>query len=279
MRGSSPRSLTWSGDAMWALRYPEEAARVPLVTGWMEARAVLALWAGAATLILAQVLPAQAVAVIAVAAVHGGLIAAALLWGGARVVEAGVAIAVLAAARIVVSIHPLGALAYLALPVWLGRLALRGRLFRLGLAAPWPWGAVAIGALAGSALALHLVTSASRTLGYGVHFDVAAFGPAFAYDLGANVLSAELFFRGALMQHLWRRWTFATALTVASIAATLRYCADPFVGTVELRLGAAVYMAMLAILNGWLYRWSGSLLPGLAAAAVFFACYRLLAMG
>ena len=264
---------------MWALRYPEEAARVPLVTRWREARAVLALWAGAAALILAHVLPAQAVAVIAVAAVHGGFIAAALLWGGAGVADAGVAIALLIVARLAVSVHPLGALAYLAMPLWLAHLAVRGRLARLGLSSPWPWGAVAIGALAGSALALHLVTCASRTLGYDVQYHAGTFLPAFAYDAGANVLSAELFFRGALMQHLWRRWSFATALTVASIAATLRYCADPFVGTVELRLGAAVYMAMLAILNGWLYRWSGSLLPGLAAAMVFFAVYRLLAIG
>jgi hypothetical protein len=38
-------------------------------------------------------------------------------------------------------------------------------------------------------------------------------------------------------------------------------------------------MTLLALLNGALFRWSGSLLPGLAAAAVFFACYRLLAIG
>jgi hypothetical protein len=78
---------------------------------------------------------------------------------------------------------------------------------------------------------------------------------------------------------LWRRWSFALALATASALATLRYVVDPHVGTIELRVGAAVYMALLAILNGVLYRWSGSLLPGLAAAGVFFACYRLLAIG
>jgi hypothetical protein len=38
-------------------------------------------------------------------------------------------------------------------------------------------------------------------------------------------------------------------------------------------------MTMLALLNGALCRWSGSLLPGLVAAAIFFACYRLLTTG
>jgi membrane protease YdiL (CAAX protease family) len=136
-----------------------------------------------------------------------------------------------------------------------------------------------VGALAGLALALHLVTCVSRTLGYALRVDAGALVPALAYDLGANIVSAELFFRGALLHHLWRRWTFGLALAVASLAATLRYCVDPFVATTELRVGAAVYMMMLAILNGVLCRWSGSLLPGLVAATIFFACYRLLGTG
>jgi membrane protease YdiL (CAAX protease family) len=135
---------------------------------------------------------------------------------------------------------------------------------------------VAIGGLVGAALALHLVTCASRTLGYGLRFEPTIFVAGFGYDVGANIVSSELFFRGALLQHLWRRWSFTAALTVATAAATLRYCVDPFVATTELRVGAAVYMALLAVGNGLLYRWSGSLLPGLAAACVFFACYRLL---
>jgi hypothetical protein len=174
--------------------------------------------------------------------------------------------------------HPLGALAYLAVPVWIGILAARGRLAGLALGSPWPWGGVAVGALGGAALALHLFVCASRTLGYAVRLDPAAFA-AVAYDLGANVISAELFFRGALLHHCWRRWPFPVALGVVSLATAVRYCVDPFVATTELRVGAAVYMTMLALLNGLLCRWSGSLLPGLAAAAVFFACYRLLTSG
>ena len=264
---------------MWALEHPREPAAVPLTTGWMEARTVLVLWAAAGIIAAAHVLPADVVAIIGVAAVHGGLLAAALVWAGLGPAQAGSAIVLLALARGLVAVDSLGAIAYLAVPLWLGRLTRAGRLARLGLARPWPWGGVFIGTLAGSALALHLVTCASRTLGYGVHLQARTVLPALAYDLGANVLSAELFFRGAFLQHLWRRWSFGLALAAATAAAALRYCVDPFVASAELRVGAAVYMTLLALLNGALFRWSGSLLPGLAAAAVFFACYRLLAIG
>jgi hypothetical protein len=103
--------------------------------------------------------------------------------------------------------------------------------------------------------------------------------PALAYDLGANVISAELFFRGTLLSNAWRRCSFALALALATAATAIRYCADPFVATTELRLGAAVYMTLLAILNGLLYRWAGNVLPGLAASTVFFAAYRLIGRG
>jgi hypothetical protein len=263
---------------MWALQHTEESARVPITHGWEEARAVLVLWGLAAVIAAVHVIPRDVVSVVGVSAVHGGLLLAALAWSGVAVTEAALGIVLLAVARSLVAIHPLGAIAYLAVPLWLTRLAVAGRLRRLGLSAPWPWGVVAIGILAGSALALHLVTCAARTLGYGLGFHTAAFLTGYGYDLGANVVSAELFFRGALLPHLWRRWHFGIALAVATAAATIRYCVDPFVAAPELRVGAAVYMALLALLNGVLYRWSGSLLPGLAAAAVFFACYRLLAI-
>jgi len=264
---------------MWALRHPGHVVPLPFVAGWSDARALVIGCAAAGTVAAANVLPPDVAAVVGVAAVHGGLLAAALTWGGVTTTGAGIVIALLALARALVALHPLGGLAYLVVPLWLAFLAGAGRLSRLGLGRPWPWDAAAIGALAGAALALHLFTCASRTLGYGIRFDAAAFIPAFGYDLGANILSGELFFRGAVLQHLWRRWSFGVALAVASAAATLRYAIDPFVATPELRIGAAVYMALLAVLNGALYRWSGSLLPGLAAATVFFACYRLLAAG
>lgn len=264
---------------MWALRYPAALAAVPFSAGWSDARVPATACALAGAVAAAGVLPPEAAAVVAVAALHGGLVAIALVWAGVRVTDAAFAIVLLALARELVSLHPLGALAYLALPLWLAHFACAGRLTRLGLGAPWPWGPVAVAALAGSALALHLVTCASRTLGYAIRLDAAAILPAVAYDVGANVVSAELFFRGALLHHLWRRWTFGLALAGASGAAAIRYCGDPFVATTELRVGAAVYMTILAVLNGVLCRWSGSLLPGLVAATIFFACYRLLASG
>jgi hypothetical protein len=227
----------------------------------------------------AEILPPAPSSVIGVASVHGGLLAVALVWSRVTLAQAVAGIVLLALARTLVVAHPLGALAYVAVPIWIGVLAVRGRLAGLALGPPWPWGGVAVGALGGAALALHLFVCASRTLGYTVRFDAEAFAAAVAYDLGANVISAELFFRGALLHHCWRRWPFPVALGVVSLATAVRYCLDPFVATTELRVGAAVYMTLLALLNGLLCRWSGSLLPGLAAAAIFFACYRLLTSG
>ncbi|MBM3221063.1 MAG: hypothetical protein FJZ38_20705 [Candidatus Rokubacteria bacterium] len=264
---------------MWALRHPAERAALPPLAGWTDARVVATLCAVAGVVAAAGVIPAAAAAVIAVGAVHGGMLAVALIWSGLPVARAAEPILLLTAARAGVAFHPLGALAYLVVPLWLAREARAGRLARLELGPPWPWGPVTVGALAGVGLALHLIACASRTLGYVVRVDASEVVPALAYDVGANVVSAELFFRGALLHHVWRRSSFALALASASVAAALRYCLDPFVATTELRVGAAVYMTMLAILNGVLCRWSGSLLPGLAAAAIFFACYRLLSNG
>ena len=261
---------------MWALRNPEEAAHVPITRGWESARAVALLWTAAALIAAFHVVPRELSAIVGVAAIHGGLLIAALTWAGVGLAESSIVIVLLGLARTLVTLHPLGALAFLAIPIWLARLAIADRLTRLGLGRPWPWGAAALGALVGSALALHLVTTASRTLGYGLHLHPTAFVQAFGYDIGANVLSAELFFRGALLQHAWRRWSFTAAVTLATTASTVRYCVDPFVANAELRLGAAVYMALLGVINAVLARWSGSVLPGMVAAVVFFACYRLL---
>jgi hypothetical protein len=262
---------------MWALRHPAIIGAVPLRHGWAKVGNIGALCAGALLVAALGVLPPPLGAAVGVAALHGGLIAAALVWGGVGRGAATVAIGLLFVARAAAGIHPAGVLAYVLVPLWLATLAWRGRLSRLALSAPWPWAAVVTGALAGTALGLHLMTCASRTLGYAIRVDAATMIPALAYDVGANVLSAELFFRGALLQSLWRRWPFAGALSVAALAAALRYTLDPFVAATELRVGAAVYMTLLAVLNGALYRWSTNLLPGLAAATMFFACYRLLA--
>ena len=257
----------------------------------------------AGALASAGALPSDAAAVVGVAAVHGGLIAAALVWNGVSLREASVPVALLALARAAVAAHPVGAVGYLAVPLWLaltrtagvrqawlaltradGAAHARVALTRAAKARKaeggrlW-WRPTVIGAVAGALLALHLFVCASRTLGYGVRVEPSVVLPALAYDLGANVISAELFFRGAVLARLWRRWSFAVALAASAGATALRYCLDPFAATTELRVGAAVYMTLLAILNGVLYRWSGSLLPGIAAAAVFFAGYRLIGHG
>lgn len=264
---------------MWALRQAADTASVPFWSGWSEARVVAGFCALGAVLAASGVLGPGPSAVVGVAAVHGGLLAAALIWAGVPVSEAAFGIVLLALARELVALHPVGAVAYLGVPLWIGALTVRGRLARLELGAPWPWGAVAVGALMGAALALHLFACASRTLGYTLRLDPAVFAPAVAYDIGANVMSAELFFRGALLHHCWRRWPFSIAIAAASLATAARYCVDPFVAATELRVGAAVYTTMLGLLNAALCRWSGSLLPGLVCAAIFFACYRLLATG
>jgi hypothetical protein len=264
---------------MWALRHAVETPRRPFWDGWTDARGVALVCAIGAIVAGARLLPPEPSAVIGVAAVHGGLIAVALVWAGVPLHDAVFGIVLLALARELVALHPAGALAYLAAPLWIGVLAVRGRLGRLALGSPWPWGAVVVGALTGATLALHLFVCASRTLGYTIRFDPPVFWTALAYDVGANVVSAELFFRGALLHHCWRRWPFPLAVAVTSVAAAARYCLDPFAAATELRVGAAVYMTMLALLNGTLCRWSGSLLPGLTAATIFFACYRLLGTG
>ena len=261
---------------MWALQAPIEVTSGP---GWRDARVLLGACLAAGAVAATGVLPPEAAAVAAVAAVHGGLIAAALLSMGVSVTEAAIPIALLAFARVVVAVHPLGAIAYLAIPLWLAHLVRVGVLRSAGLGRPWPWRAIVVAALGGAALALHLFACASRTLGYGIHVLPAIVLPALAYDLGANVISAELFFRGELLSSAWRRQSFALALALATAATAVRYCADPFVATTELRLGAAVYMTLLAILNGLLYRWAGSVLPGLTASTVFFVAYRLIGRG
>jgi len=100
---------------------------------------------------------------------------------------------------------------------------------------------------------------------------------AFAYDVGANVLAGECFFRGALFGRAERRWPFAAAATLATSAYVLRYLVDPLLPkSVELMVGAVFYLALLGAINCWLFAWSRSLAPGLASAAIFFAAYRTL---
>jgi hypothetical protein len=233
---------------------------------------LLAAWA-AASVILAE----PAARVIGLAAAHGGLLGTAVTWSstGRRSarwapVEAALILAIAAACA---RLHPWGALAYVAVPIWLGR--------RQG-----GWGrterrtilAVVGGAAFGFGLGAHLLVSAALAFGYRLRTaplaDLAAW---WAYDLGANVLAAEVFFRGALFERAYRKWSFAVAAAVATSATVVRYLADPLLPhSLGMAGGAVFYIALLASGNCWLVARTGRLAPSLAASLVFFGAYRLL---
>ena len=94
------------------------------------------------------------------------------------------------------------------------------------------------------------------------------------------MLAAECLFRGALFNRAQRRWSFATALALATAAYVARYLVDPLLPkSVEWVVGAVFYLTLLSAGNCWLFWWSGSLVPGVVSALVFFAAYRLLGTG
>jgi hypothetical protein len=101
---------------------------------------------------------------------------------------------------------------------------------------------------------------------------------AVAYDVGANALTAEWLFRGALFAGWWQRWEFWPAACLSTALLMGRYLVDPALPqTVEVRAGAVFYVALLGLSACALRAWSGSLVPGYLAAVVFFASYRMLA--
>lgn len=174
-----------------------------------------------------------------------------------------------------------GALAYLALPAWLLLLAGRGRLSAVGMRRPAPASAVLVGLALGAALGGHLLLSATLSLGYRLGQDgLGVYLATFAYDVGANVPSSELFFRGVLFDHLQRRWSFLTGAAVATVAYLARYLLDPRLpGTTEAMVGGVVYLSLLSLGNCWTFWWSGSVIPALVSALAFFASYRMLTAG
>lgn len=265
---------------MWALDQPQAPRAERLLAGTpLALLAVLGLGAGAmAVLVELAVLPAPAMRIAGVTAAHGALLATALAWARVGAASIGGAVALIGLAAAAAQLGALGALAYLGPGVWVAWLAARGRLAGLGLGTPVSPRQVAAGVLVGSALSGHLLVSASRTLGVHVRLDPPAeVLVAIAYDVGANVLGGECFFRGALFNRAERRWSFAVAATVSTSAYVLRYLLDPLLPkSVELMIGAVFYLALLGAGNCWLLAWSGSLVPGLASGVVFFAAYRTL---
>jgi len=268
---------------MWALDQPcaPRAGRLFADTP-LALLAVLAL--GAATtwaLVELGVLAPHAMHVAGVTAGHGALLATAFAWARVRSGSGVVVVALLGLAASLAALGGFGAFAYLGPPLWVAWLARRGRLAGLGLGAPVSLRSVLTGAVAGAFLSSHLLVSASRTLGVHVRLDhmpevLAAVG----YDVGANVLAAECFFRGALFSRAQRRWSFTVAATLATTSYVVRYLVDPLLPkSIELLVGAVFYLALLGAINCWLLWWSESLVPGLLSALVFFAAYRTLGSG
>lgn len=223
------------------------------------------------------------VKVLGVVGFHGGLLAAsfAAAWEGTRGWKphaALVALSLLTAAT-ACAVTPWGCLAYLLPPLAVALVTLRHpECRRMGLALRADWRALARGAAIGGFLGAHLLLSASRTFGYPVRLNPpGSYLTDVLYDVGANVLSSECFFRGTLFNRWQRRWSFWPAAVAVTGLSVLRYLADPALPrAVETMAGAIFYLALLSLSGCALLRSSGSLLPSLAAALVFFSAYRML---
>lgn len=172
------------------------------------------------------------------------------------------------------------ALLYLVIPGLFVREAARHKALRsIGVGAPESPMHALLGLIGGAFLGVHLLVSASLTLGYGVRLEgLRRYLLAAAYDAGANGLTAECLFRGALFSRWWRRRDFWSAATLSTAMAAARYLLDPALPAVlEMRAGAVFYTALLGFGACALRAASGSLLPGYLATLSFFAFYRLLA--
>ena len=237
----------------------------------------VAAWAFA-TAGVASVAIARAVAA---GAAQGALLAWAVAWTvtgpgrAADILPVGIALTALAGA-VSAALMPGGAVAYLLAPVWLWRR--RGLLFAFGLGSAGGARLLCAGLALGAVLGGHLILTASLTYRYRITWPTSVeLAPWLAYDVGANVLAAECFFRGALFDRAQRRWSFAAAASLSTVACVGRYLLDPLLPrTLEVLAGAAFYVTLLSAGNCWLYWLSGSVVPGLGAGCVFFAVYRLL---
>jgi len=232
----------------------------------------------AAGLCARGVLPSTATTVVGVAAGHGALLATALAWAMKGRIGPGLTVVgLLAGAALLARIHPVGLAAFVAPILWVAGLSWRGHLWALGLGSRFRLRYVVQGVAIGVLLGGHLLVSASRTL----RVTVGAPPPVeflgwLAYDAGANVLAAECFFRGALFGRAQRRWSAVAGGALATTAYVFRYLVDPLLPkSVELVVGAVFYLTLLGALNCWLLWRSGSLLPGLSSALLFFTAWRM----
>lgn len=268
---------------MYAIARSHAAERTPLLEGTprglLLALALMTL--GAWLLASAGLVSTPIARALAAGAAQGSLLACAVAWAVARpaatadLLPIGIALTALVGA-LAAALIPGGAALYLLAPLWLWRR--RARFRGLGFDAMPSPGLMLAGLALGGILGAHLMITASMTLGYRIVPPVARdLAPWLAYDLGANVLAAECFFRGALFDRAHRRWSFAASAALSTVACVLRYLVDPLLPrTIEVAAGAAFYVALLSVGNCWLYWRSGRVTPGLIAGCVFFAVYRLL---
>jgi hypothetical protein len=215
-------------------------------------------------------------------AMHGAfLVGGWIVAGGRRACLPPVLLAatVVLTASIASTFTPWSASIFLLVPVLLVSGGARHEELRaIGLRAKASFRSLGVGLATGTFLGAHMIVSASLTAGYAVR--VSSPGPylaGVAYDIGANALTAEWLFRGALFSRLWRRWELWPAAGLSTLVAVLRYLVDPALpATVEVRAGAIFYTALLGLAACALRARSGSLLPGYLAAVTFFAAYRML---
>jgi membrane protease YdiL (CAAX protease family) len=225
-------------------------------------------------------MPPEIVAVVGVAVGHGTLLMVAFAsadtgWRRPTLVVVGLLAAAAALSRAGLA----GPLAYLLVPAVIWCLARRRPAWEaLGITTAVPLRAALVGLASGLCLGAHLLITASRTLGYQVGgLSVGAYAVAIGYDLGANVVSAECLFRGALFNGLQRRWPFWAAAVVSTLAEVVRYVVDPSLPkSADAIAGAVFYVVLLGIASCALFRWSGSLVPGAIGRLSFFAVYRSL---
>ena len=222
----------------------------------------------------AEMVPAWAAGVAAMVAGHGALLVTALAWRDADCprpwwAAPALAVPLLAAAALASVAHPAAGVVFLVVPVWLWARAPRVRV------APRY---IAVAAVIGGTLGAHVLLTASLTLGYQAVFDVTRTASWLAYDAGVSVPAAESFFRGALFDRAYRRWPLPAATALSVSLGVARYLVDPLLPkTAEMVAGTVFYTGLLGVANCWLFRHTGSVVPGAVGAVVFFAAYRLVA--
>jgi len=225
-------------------------------------------------LLQAEWVPRWTATVAAMVAGHGALLVTALAWRDAgRPLQwwaaPSVSLALIAAVALAAVVHPAGCLTSLFVPAWLWARAPHAAV---------PFRYIAVAAAIGGALGGHVLLTAALTLGYHAVFDLSRAMAWLAYDAGISVPATEYFFRGALFDRAQRRWPVPAATALSASLGVIRYLVDPLLPmTAEMVMGTVFYAGLLGVANCWLFRRTGSVLPGAVAAVVFFAAYRVVA--